>query len=359
MSKTSKYSHLTEQDVRDGLKEGKYKDAGTVIKDVETGQVVKHLPTTVTATPSFFLPTFIQVNNNIIYQADISPILNQIEENKINDLLDGLENEYNIILDYLHDYRTYNNKLSELNEQCLKTSVNFDSGVRKYVSKINNELEECRGQNKLCHKDELEETNIDHFVQFLNAYLDIIFLYIISEFLLYKDKFKKEQKIISKILSLEQTLRNFYEQIVAPSNYDSVKKCHQIDMKKSIYPMYLFDKQYDNSKLNEIIKHDRRFEDLLSVVDFFKRLHNKQDKKLYLESCYYEYNNAPLPDKSLGFSINTDNINVENKRHQLILKLIEILDKIENLKKLREEISEIEIDFDDEIFEKIKIGFFS
>ena len=353
------YDHLTEQDVSRGLKEGKYKEAGTVIKDVETGQVVKHLPTT-PATQSFFLQTFIQVNNNIIYQADISPILNQIEKNRINDLLDGLENEYNVILDYLHDYRTYNNKLSELNEQCLKTSVNFDSGVKKYVSKINNGLqeyrkniEECRRQNKHYHKNELEETDIDHFIQFLKAYLDIIFLYIISEFLLYKDKFKKEQKIFSKILSLEGQLRDFYEQIVAPSNYDSVKKCHQIDMEKSIYPMYLFDKRYDNSKLNDIIKHDMRFNDLLSVVDFFKKWHNKQDKKLY----YYEYDN-PFPDKSLGFSINADNIDVDNKRHQLILKLIEILDKIESLKKLREEISEIEIDFDDEIFEKIKIGFF-
>jgi len=97
---------VSDKSIEEGIAKGNFKEDGTLIRDVSNGQVVKVLKQkeeSLNHIPS----TFIQVHHDYIYQADLSPILEAISHERASSLYNELEEQYNLVLDYLDSFNTY------------------------------------------------------------------------------------------------------------------------------------------------------------------------------------------------------------------------------------------------------------
>jgi len=321
MEKEDKVMNITEADIQKGIDEGRYRSEGTLVRDVSNGQVVKIIPKSENSSngiPS----TFIQVNNTVIYQTDISLILKNITKYREVEIFDELEEKYNLVLDYLDSYCTYNTKLEKLNENCLESSISFDNHIRKFIQKIN-------------IKD-IETENFSLFTGALDAYVKVIFVYIISTYLLHRKEFKSDKVIIGKILNFEDKIKQLYQQILAESSKNN-KGIEMFDMQNTLYSMYLFNNDYNIDELDRVVHHDSRFDSALQVIGFFKE-HLKNGYFQRNHNNYYSGNQ----NTSISISVSTFEIPVNSKRNLLANKLLSILEDIDKLKNIREEILELE-----------------
>ena len=114
MSDMKKYSLLTESDIETGIQKGVFqKENIGLIRDKE-GRIVKHLPSTSLNNP-IIPPTLVQINNNVIYQADIKPIIDAIIATKNIELFEDLEGKYQMVIDNLTYYKDHKGRLDDVN----------------------------------------------------------------------------------------------------------------------------------------------------------------------------------------------------------------------------------------------------
>lgn len=319
MSDDKKTVKVSDKSIEEGIAQGNFKADGILIRDVSNGQIVKVLKQkeeSLNHIPS----TFIQAHHNYIYQADLSPILEAISHQRESSVYNELEDQYNLVLDYLDSFNTYDTGIEKVHQICLEISVSFDNKTRREIENLD--------------INKLEKIDTEIFVGSLNAYVKILFSYIISTYILHRDKFSKDKVIISKILSFEGSVRALYEQVLAESRKEKKNNGELIDvipMQDSLYSMYLFNDSYDLHHLDRIVSHDSRFSTSLQVINFFK----KHFKSGSFQGEGYGYNHN---DNELKISVKAKNISIESNRNKMAFTLLRILEDIEKLKAIREEI---------------------
>ncbi|ELF6907032.1 hypothetical protein RA806_003508 [Vibrio cholerae] len=317
MNENKKITKISDEEIRQGIEKGIFKEDGTQIRDTANGQIVKvlkqqdpglnHIPS-----------TFIQVHNSYVYQADLSPIIEAIAHSRECGVYDELEEQYNLAMDYLDAYVTYETGIEKVYQICLEIAVSFDNKIRREIESI--------------EVKDIENINKERFLGSLNAYVKILFSYIVSTFLLHNDKFYKDKIIISKILNFERYVRTLYEQLLAESHVEQKwdgSKTTIIPMSYSLYSMYLFHEDYDLLELENFVKHDSRFSTPLDVINFFKT-HFKSGRIPNHKDLYNS--------DSVEISVSTVNINKNSNRCTIAKALYQILEDIEKLKGVREEI---------------------
>ena len=308
---------ISDEEIKKGIKQGRFKESGTQIRDISNGQIVKVFKDHESGfnnIPS----TFIQVHNNYVYQANLSPVIEAIAHNRENQVYELLEEQYNLAMDYLDSYSTYETGIEKVHQICLEMSVSFDNKIRR-------EIETLEIKN-------IEEMNTERFLGSLNAYVKVLFSYIVSTYVLHREKFAKDKVIISKILSLENSVRGLYEQLLAESskqkNNDG-KSTTIIPMKTSLYSMYLFHDDYDLNELDRLVQHDSRFSTSLQLVSFFK----EHFKSGHIPSFGNHYDEGEVK-----ISISTRKIASNSNRNKMANTLFLILEDINKLKEIRGEI---------------------
>jgi len=90
---SNKYSLVSEQEINDGLANGVFTKENVGLIRNTTGQIVKHLKEQ-EVKESLIPSTLIQVHQNIIYQADLAPIIDSMIEINKTLLFDDIEEIY-------------------------------------------------------------------------------------------------------------------------------------------------------------------------------------------------------------------------------------------------------------------------
>lgn len=321
---------ISDKKIEEEIAKGNFKRDGTLIRDVSNGQIVKVLKNN-EESKNNIPSTFIQIHHNYIYQADLSPVLDAISQQRTLSIYNDLEEQYNLVLDYLDSFNTYETGIEKVHQICLEISVSFDNKIRRQIEELD--------------IDNLKKIDVVQFIGSLNAYVKILFSYILSTYILHGSKFSKDKVIISKLLSFENSVRALYEQLLAKSNQrkdtDGVLTTY-FTMKESLYSMYLFDDSYEISDLERMVTQDSRFSTPLQVIDFFKR-HNKSG---HFSGEWHDYNNG---DNEIKISIRTKRISKNENRNKIAVALMKILEDIDKLKDLREEIVSLEFFSDQDV----------
>lgn len=317
---SKKKTFLNEMDVEKGIEDGIFVNAGTQIRDVASGHIVKVIKKKETgdnAIPS----TFIQVHHNHVYQADLKPIIDAIALNRESNIYEALEEKYNLTLDYFDSYNTYGTNIEMVHQTCLETSVSFENKIRHEVEAFDIE--------------NMEKKDLVRFGGSLDAYVKVLFSYIISTYILHREKFSNDKVINNKILAYEKNVRSLYEQLLAksePKKDEDGKIVETFSIDHSLYSMYMFDDDYDIAELDDIVRHDSRFSSALQVVGFFKR---------HLKDGLFNNNNSGMyrtGNFEVKIHVSTDQISFKSKRTRLMAKLYNILEDIVKLKAIRSEI---------------------
>ncbi|MBH0071310.1 hypothetical protein I6E78_04730 [Pseudoalteromonas sp. NZS127] len=319
-----KTKKLDDVGIEEGIKNGELVESGTQIRDASTGQIVKVIKKKDEGCNS--IPaTLIQVHHSYVYQADLKPIIEAIVHAEENSLYEELEEQFNLVMDYFDSYNTYGTGIEKVHQTCLEISVLFDNKLRNEINRF--DLKDIEGRDLV------------RFQGSLDAYVKIIFSYIVSTYILHKDKFSNDKVIIKKILSFENIVRSLYEQLLAesePKENEEGKTIEMFSMSHSLYSMYMFDDDYDINDVSDLVCHDSRFTSALQVVDFFKR-HFKKGS-LNNQQSYPRYNHN---ENEVKICVSTDRIPPKSNRKELAIKLYFILEDIEKLKNIREEILQL------------------
>ncbi|WP_274013815.1 hypothetical protein [Vibrio parahaemolyticus] len=305
-----KYQHLTDYQIDEKINSGEFREEGTLIRNASNGETVK-VKSSKTPVSNTFPTTFLQVNNTVLYQADLTPVYENIKQSRELQSFSDMEERYNIILDYFDSYITHGDHLSELLTESLQAAAVFENRIRNYIQSLD--------------MKQINSLDVNLFVGSLSAYVNVLFIYILVSFLKYKESFSKDTVIISKIISLRDQITAIYEQLLVESTVNHEGE-HILSMRDSVYALYLMDESYNIFDLDDLVKYDRRFNSALDVVNFFKRF------------------NLDVED----YSLNIKKISTKVPRHiedSNIIKLIDAFSKrlsdLENLENLREEILQV------------------
>ncbi|TOB49038.1 hypothetical protein, partial [Vibrio parahaemolyticus] len=98
------YSELSQAEIDEKVQSGEFKRDEIVVRDNQTKQIVRFEKKSKHES-EIFPNTFIQVNNNYIYQFDIKEVLDKIKNQNLKQEYSNLEIKYNILLDFIemHD----------------------------------------------------------------------------------------------------------------------------------------------------------------------------------------------------------------------------------------------------------------
>lgn len=323
---------LSDADIDKGLKNGSMVHSGVQIRDAKSGRIVKviHKENEM----SIRIPyTLIQVNNNYIYKADLKPIIESILLNRQNDIYDELEEAYCLVTDYFNTCNTYKKDVDKFFYTCLEAS-------NKFNIKIKNEI-------KNLDISEIKIEDIGRFKNFLSAYVDILFAYIVSAYTYNKDKFSEDTVILDKLLSFESNVKNLYEQLLVKSTCKTSiegKPVINFDMENSVYSRCIFDDNYDIYEIERLVRHDSRFKSIIDIFSFYK----KHFKTGSFRNNNYNHNSI---NDEVKISILT-NRTYSDHRDDLIEVLYYILEAIENLKNIRIEVVRLDGEVGIELLDK-------
>lgn len=255
MGNDKNVAKISDQNIRSGIDEGRYRKDGVLIRDISNGQILKVIKSSeesVNGIPS----TLIQINNTIIYQADLQTILKNIAEYFKVIMFENLEEEYHKVLDCLALYCSYGDDLKDVHVSCRDASISFGNKIKKFIDAIK--------------VDKIDDVNVDVLFGALDAYIKILFIYIASSYLLQGAKFKSDKVIIGKIIDLESCVRSLYERLLAELRSEPDGSV-TLNTGESLYSMYLFDVNYDVGRLDRLVKQDSRFNSALDVVALYKK----------------------------------------------------------------------------------------
>ncbi|MFM5706530.1 hypothetical protein ACTG2M_10590 [Aeromonas veronii] len=309
---------ITEDCIGKGLETGVFKKDGTVVRNVQNGQIVKIIKE-VDVDRTIIPPTLIQVNNNVVYQADISRIISAIIETKNSQYFDDLDEKYRIVIDSLEYYQTHAQRLDSLNKTTLESSSVFEIRILNYLDNVD---------------PKKFDYEIDHnkILNALSSYINILFIYLLSTFWLHNDRLSSDGIILRKIESLESKIQVLYEQLLAKSYEEAGKNI--ITLNDSLYAMYLLDKSYDISHVESLVKYDRRFKSVIDFFGFMKRFHLKENKK------YDDWGSQIDKVYEVNINISGGVSKEKNNKYSLVIGLHNVLEKLQALKNIREEIIE-------------------
>lgn len=319
---------FSDDEIEEGLRSGAFRKDGVQIRHASEGYVVKVIKSSEES--SNHIPSSIlQVNNTIVYSADLRPVLKAISESRSVTLFEDLQEKYASVLDSLDHYDSYGEGLDVLQAKCQEASVAFDNRLQRSTSDVTIE--------------KVENEDLDFLITGMSAYVKTLFLYIVSSYLRFGEKFSSDKVAIGKINSFDKIVRTLYEQLLMPSYWKNEK--HLMELNNSIYSMYFFGSGYDISELERVVSEDSRFSSVLDVMLLFK----KSLRKDYNLGRHWEHHS----EKNMGWEITSKNIPRDSKRMEFIEKLFLILGDIERLREIRREVVEVK-DVSDEYLAAIR-----
>jgi len=325
----SKYI-IGDNEIQKGISNGDFKEDGTLIRNVENGQIVKILKKDYIE-KSCIPSTLVQLNNtyntNYIYQIDINPIIETIIQIKNDEIFDELDGKYKIILDYLEHYKVHGDYLQELNQNCLEGANIFEQRVINFIDtnyeQLINEIDEISDYNQ--------------FINMLQTYINLLFVYMLSTFWKYKEKALNDTIIIKKIETIENKILNLYEQLLVSSKKNDEGVNNISNMTDSLYAKYITQKDYDIKNIEKLIKYDSRFSSFLDLFSFIKENHITEIyENNYNNLVKYGINIQLTKERNHYYSNNSKNTKIS-----LVDSLFDILENLQRLKNIRKEIINI------------------
>lgn len=241
---SNKYSLITEQEIIDGLSNGELSKEKIGLIRNKAGQIVKHIKEQeIEASP---IPsTLIQVHQNIIYQADLSPVIDSITEINNVRLFESLEEIYHVVLDKVRYYKSHKQRLDELNSKTLEALSIFEKRIKRHIDGI----------------DTKNPSQDDRFFGALDSYLNLIFIYMISAYWLHNDQLSKDTISLNKIDNLESWVRDIYKKLLINGEVGFQS------LQNSVYAHLFINGGTNIHLIDKLVKHDDRCK---SSLDFFE-----------------------------------------------------------------------------------------
>ncbi|WP_179179362.1 hypothetical protein [Pseudomonas sivasensis] len=294
---SSKYSDLTEEDVRRLVNNGVY-TVETIELVRDNGTIVRHLEATeISPVPSSVL-TY-NIYNQTIQEVNLDGVVRAIANDRNRSISDGLTIQYDSILNNLAYYRDHGSRLDPLNSKSLDAISPFEFQCKRSFGSL-----------------ESFWVNPDEAVRTVDAYANIIFIYIMSGYWLHGCKFSDDSTSISKLEYLENGVRHIYQQLLI--NWEAGKELSEHALINSVYAYAYLDEKVDVKIINDLVQHDSRCN---TALDFFESFSEHCIEKKYLGGSEVYKSNAA--DK---FRSNADG------RLKYATQLHDILTKIENIK---------------------------
>lgn len=311
----SKKRHLSDSQVLARIEQGDFNvERIDLVRNSENGEIVKHMKRRDTDTvPS----TYVQVNNNYVVERDITPFIDALVKHRDSEAIAHLEDGYEVVLGYLAYYRDHLDRLDLLNSESLRTTLVFKSRMKGFLVSAEEFLRDNNGLRN---------------VQVVDAYLNTLFIYVISTHKLHKTQLSRDTNSREQLELVKNKLLSIYKDLMMAGSGE------KYDLLRSGYARILNDKDYDLDLLDSLIRHDDRF---VSSMAFIKDLRDKsQETKGELYSTRYSF---ALPDNNKwGVKYNID----------IASKLVVLLDKVENIETIivelctAGELDEAEVEFD-------------
>ena len=319
---STKYSILTEKEVQKGLEEGKFERGGTVIKDVKTKEIVKHLKENEDSAniPSQLFQFTQNINHTIIYQVDIQPYIDKLIKMNNIKLFDELYESYETIIKNLEHYKSYNDELDTLNRHSRDALSKFENNISKYIDELEfNDLK-----------------NTDSIINIVNSYIEILFIYLISTYKLYGEKLSNDTIVKKQISWLKDKISTLYKQLLVKSRIEEKdnKKTNIIsNIENSLYGYLFFNERNKDNlgiyKIKKYIKYDNRFSSVTDFVAFIQENIIQENNK---------YHNRYHLAKSYFVDIKIKDTNMLINKQKFIDNLFDILEKIDNLDNIYKEL---------------------
>lgn len=288
-----------------------------MLRDRKTGRWIKRSDKEVALSNNFIPTTFIQVINNEIHHADTKLIISEIISNRKKDKVEHFENQYNNILDYLDNYRTYSDGIEKVFGGCESSASSFDNEIRRLCGDIS--------------LKNLKKFDVESFENIVRAYIKILFIYIYSALALHKGKVKREAVIYGKIENLKSYVQNALESILIPKNWNG----SELDFKSSLYPAFIYSPTLNIEYIEVLVKYDSRFK---TPLDLIRKVNDATLNRLSNDW-----------DSFVEFSGKVNKMKSEDLEISFISMLVGLLNDIDRLKNIRAEIGDID---DDKILEE-------
>jgi hypothetical protein len=183
----------------------------------------------------------------------------------------------------------------------------------------------------------LENHNGDRNIEVLDAYLNTVFIYAISAYIIHKKDFGRDTNARKQVSILKQRILEIYKELLISGNGD------KYDLLRSVYARILNDKKYDLRLLGSLIKHDNRHDD---AIGFIAQLRDKA-----LEE---EYSHG---GRKYSYTLPGNYAHSVEARLYYAQKLCIILDKIENIENIIDElcaagaVDEADVEFEASVLE--------
>jgi len=323
---STKYSMITEKDIRKGLENGTFEKGGTVIKDAKTKEIVKHLKenNNIDTIPTQLFQFTQNVNHTIIYQVDIQPYIDKLIEMNNIKLLDDLYESYETIIKNLEHYKSYNDELNTLNRHSRDALSKFENNISKYINELDfNDLK-----------------NTDSITSIVNSYIDILFIYLISTYKLYGKKLSNDTIIRKQITLLKDKITNLYMQLLVKSFKNDEEITQIPNIEQSLYGYLLFEKRNKEDlgiyQIKKYIKYDNRFS---SITDFMAFIQEYTIQKINNNGSFY--GNSNNLDKRYYVDVHIYDISIIENKQNFIDSLFNILEKIDNLDNIYNELKKL------------------
>ncbi|KAA3667206.1 hypothetical protein [Pectobacterium carotovorum] len=299
---TKKYALITDKEIDEGLSSGDYKKDKIGLIRNKDGQIVKHLKEGEEKKEYSIPSTIIQINQNVIYQADLGPVIESILKIDNTRFFGELEETYQIVLDKLKYYKDHKQRLDELNSKSLEALSLFEIRLERSLKEINTQ-----------HPS---KDNTDRVFESLDRYFNVIFIYIISAYWLHGSKFSNDHIASEKIKNIEIKIRPIYEALLIKGDITSDS------LANSVYAHLFINGMEKIHLIDKFVKYDSRCNTSLDFFESFSKL-CKLENYDYAQACSF---------------IKAEYSDFIEYRIELSEKLYHAMDKIEYLKNINGEL---------------------
>ena len=251
------YSELSQAEIDEKVQSGEFKRDEIVVRDNQTKQIVRFEKKSKHES-EIFPNTFIQVNNNYIYQFDIKEVLDKIKNQNLKQEYSNLEIKYNILLDFIEMHDEEDDFTSDIYSNAVSLSREFESKVSQLIKEL----------------DLKSDDDVDRLVNVLKAYVNVIFAYAIFMFIKDRSKRKVKSVIDKKILALRNLLIPLYENLLMPFKETwqqfSNERITVPDFEKSFYIQLFESKKLNIKALDLLVDFDSRYQSSIEIFELCK-----------------------------------------------------------------------------------------
>lgn len=278
-----------------------------MLRDNSSGRWIKRSEEEIDLSKNLIPKTLIQVIQNNINYTDTSLIIRKIIECRGQEKIQGLETSFNNIIDSLDNYRAYSVGVEKVFNNCETGANEFDNEIRRMSQELDTES--------------MREDNVDNFLSPAKAYLKILFTYLYSAITLHKEKVQGETVIYGKLKNLKSYIQDLLERILIPS------RGRHLDYSKSLYPMFIYNKEFNIEYIETLARYDRRFESPLKIIR---------------EINFHKLSVGNYSHSTIRIDGEFEKIGIDDIKVKFMTSLIGLLSDIERLENIRKEVSDIE-----------------